>query len=103
VTPNTVPAPTGTDTQCPAHAWCKVNHTDPNEGNDYHYSHPTYTGPHAHALEILTTGQPVVSFYAAGETEYLDLDELGALIAALASRWVQLATLQARLAPAGAR
>ncbi|HZP54628.1 hypothetical protein [Actinocrinis sp.] len=92
-----------TDTQCPAFAWCTVNHSDPNEGHDYHYSHVTHVGPHAHALEILLTGQPVVSLYAAGETEYLDLDELGALIAALAGRWAELAALQARLTLAGAR
>jgi len=103
VTAATVTQPTDTDTQCPTHTWCTVNHTDPHEGDDYHYSEITETATIAHALEILASGEPVITLHATIDTAYLDLNELGALIAALAGRWAELAALQAQLTLAGAR
>lgn len=90
---STVTAPADT-TQCPTRPWCVINHSDPREDDDYHYSAQTWTGPYAHTLEILSTGQPVVSLGTGTEPQYLDLGELGALLADLTVRYAELAAEQ---------
>lgn len=69
-------------TPCPP--WCAVDHTNPNEGSDYHYSNGITTGPVTLRLDTNTrnvTTLELVTKHADGD--FLTLDSLDALIARL--------------------
>lgn len=85
-------------TGCPAHDWCVVNHSDPHEGDDYHYSQLAWTGPIQHGVEILSNGTPVAAIGNGSEPEYLDADETAALIDALSAHLARMDTLRAEYA-----
>lgn len=98
---DTVATPTDTPqaTTCPP--WCKVNHTDPHEDNDYHYSDLIDAGPVALRLDTDTSGRTtleIVTTHADGDG--LTLDDLDALQARLSDLRPALA---AATLPAGAR
>lgn len=92
---------TATDTQCPTYPWCKVDHNDPHEDCDYHYSDPVDAGPVALRIDQDTHGTTtleIVTSHADGDG--LTLDDLDVLQARLADLRPILA---AATLPAGAR
>lgn len=70
---------------CPAHPWCIVDHTDPHEGADYHYSDLIPVGPLALRLDQGTAGATAVEIVTEhADGDILDLDRVDALMARLA-------------------
>lgn len=92
---------TDTDEATPCPPWCKVNHTDPHEDGNYHYSDLIDAGPVALRLDTDTSGRTtleIVTSHADGDG--LTLDDLDALQARLADLRPALA---AATLPAGTR
>lgn len=86
-------------TDCPA--WCCVDHTDPNEDRDYHYSDLIPAGPVTLRLDTDTAGVTTLELVTEhAEGDRLDLNSLDALRARLGDLRPALA---AATLPAGAR
>lgn len=92
------PEPERHDTLCPA--WCVVDHDDPREGADYHYSDLTPAGPVSLRLDIGADDRArleIVTDHADGDP--LDLGQVDELIAALTAQRAELAAAIAQRGP----
>lgn len=92
------PQPPRRHTPCPA--GCVVDHNDPHENGNYHYTDPTPAGPVSLRLDIGTDDRArleIVTDHADGDP--LDLGQVDELIAALTAKRAELAAEIAQRGP----